>query len=190
MFDDTSIETRIDDDIWMPPAPKRPAIPRADCAHFPYNGTDEQRANLEKLATFLEESPLVIVGDYKFLDDNSFGHNLFNMGLYWMSGECNTVGCALGWGAKAGIGDPKLIDSALYDNAFWPDYAHQTYGVGGRYAFEYTHPTYLWCFAGRWLHVDNTPGGAATRIRYMLEHGVPETFNGQMHGVTPLAYVH
>lgn len=93
----------------------------------------------------------------------------FDMSNYCLSGhsriskpehhDCGTVGCAIGHGPAAGI---PVIDR---DNTwFW--YADRV--------FQCDMDEWDWCFSQDWLFVDNTPQGAAYRIYYMLDHGVPD----------------
>ena len=44
-------------------------------------------------------------------------------------------------------------------------------------------------FASDWYITDDTPTGAAKRIRYYVEHGLPEDWEEQMYGVSPLSYL-
>ena len=72
---------------------------------------------------------------------------------------CGTVACAAGHGPRAGIKPTK-------DDECWGDYIGRVF----------TSSTYrlAWCFASYWRSIDNTPRGAACRIAYMLEYGVPD----------------
>lgn len=45
-----------------------------------------------------------------------------------------------------------------------------------------------WCFSTYWKQIDNTPTGAAERIEWLLNHGLPEDWYEQMTGETPLIY--
>jgi hypothetical protein len=75
---------------------------------------------------------------------------------------CGTVACALGHGPAAGI---------LFDN--------NTHGWTA-YSLNFLPSTVIdewaWLFAAEWSKFDNTPLGAAKRIRTLLESGVPEGF--------------
>ena len=46
----------------------------------------------------------------------------------------------------------------------------------------------LWGFDMKQF-VDNTPQGLAKRSRYLIEHGLPEDWEGQMRGRVPLCYL-
>ena len=45
-----------------------------------------------------------------------------------------------------------------------------------------------WCFSSRWADIDNTPTGAALRIEWLLNHGLPKDWRKQMVGEAPLCY--
>ena len=44
------------------------------------------------------------------------------------------------------------------------------------FGIEENSPEFGWIFDGGWARWDNTPHGAAKRIDYLLEHGVPDEF--------------
>jgi len=120
-------------------------------------------SNLDKLATYLEALP------------ENYAH--FNMGVYltvryysavaaeWVYAqnpqalihECGTVACALGHGPAAGV--PALATSHL--GIEWYDYAILQFVDEESDQFD-------WLFSGSWGDIDNTPHGAAKRIRYLL----------------------
>lgn len=91
--------------------------------------------------------------------------------------ECNTTGCALGWAVT-------LFRPLGYED--WYAYAERIFGVIG--VPGQSEPTYRWLFHYRWEQRDNTPRGAAARIRYLLDHGLPEDWREQMSGESPLCY--
>ena len=47
---------------------------------------------------------------------------------------------------------------------------------------------WLWCFDSVWYVIDNTPTGAAARIRYLINHGLPENWKEQLNGCDPICY--
>lgn len=79
--------------------------------------------------------------------------------------ECGTVACAVGHGPGAGI-------APMADDCTWQRYAARVFGAD-RLMDDIVHG---WCFDGAWTVLDNSPTGAAQRIVYMLQHGVPEDF--------------
>lgn len=129
--------------------------------HIAFTPTDEQRANLLRLAAHL---------------DLGVTNLQFDMAKY--QNECGTVGCAAGHGPSLGIARGRYED--------WPDYASRAFGAHP-WDEEEEH-AYIWLFAGGWASADNTPRGAAGRIRYALAHGVPDNYWGQLMGEAPLSY--
>lgn len=112
--------------------------------------TDEQRDNLRKLADYLDSGKLKA----KF-DMDRFSELRINS-----EQTCGSVGCAIGHGPYVGI-----IKEAEEN---WYEYAERVFGmVPARWA---------WLFSSNWKDVDNTPEGAAARIRYYLEHGMPKNY--------------
>lgn len=106
----------------------------------------------------------------------------FDMGQFcerWhtYNNHCGSVGCAVGHGPFAGI--PKFE----YEN--WWDYCSRQFGVGAN--FEESE-AFDWMFSLYWVGVDNTPKGAAKRIMWFLEKGVPENWREQRSGKKPLCY--
>lgn len=117
------------------------------------------RENLLRLASYLETLP----EDYEH----------FDMGLYACTEEsdeplpseldlteCGTVACAVGHGPAAGIAPEPDED--------WSEYSERVFDL------PFTanpNSEWAWCFDSEWAAVDNTPTGAAKRIRYLLEHG-------------------
>lgn len=140
--------------------------------------------NCERLAAYLESLP----EDYEHFGmaafiypsdpDEVVRYAKKNGGVY----SCGTAACAVGHGPAAGILFPEEGKYWTHTYAaFYPD------GRGGRAQFsreERVVPdwsTYSglfvdtredelwdWCFGPYWSRVDDTPHGAAKRIRYML----------------------
>jgi hypothetical protein len=138
------------------------------------NLTGEQRANLAKLADYLAALP----ADYEQFDMSSFYEDAGSgCGIPLSRGDkpkCGTVACAAGHGIAAGI---PARDTDL---DMWCFYSQRAFCPEGE--------AWDWCFEAEWSDVDNTPAGAAARIRLMLKHGVPENYYAQMHGRAPLSY--
>lgn len=138
--------------------------------------------NLTKLAAYLESMPEEYRG--------------FNMGFWLREAEtkneyrwppvntiftpyearyhCGTVGCAVGHGPMAGI--------RANPGELWDDYSERVFDL------EVFGPEWTWCFDADWSSVDNTPQGAAKRIRYLLEHGLPHDARSQRLGYNPVSY--
>ena len=102
------------------------------------------------------------------------GHRLYGYGV---------VGCALGH-------LPTVDGAPVSDGPFdtWEKYVrrHLTPLIFDRRG----SPTdaFDWCFSTAWVGTNNTPRGAAQRIWWFLENGLPEDWMHQMTGETPLCY--
>lgn len=121
------------------------------------------KENLKKLADYLLSGELKAKFDMRIYDDASIGYHT----------TCGTIGCAAGHGPYAGCG-LKIPYEA------WYEYIIRVFDIG----FDELE----WCFAAKWICVDNTPEGAAKRILYMIEKGVPYDWEKQMGGEVPLCY--
>lgn len=119
--------------------------------------------NLLKLADYLDTLPV----DYEH----------FNMSNYCINSEtgfdpievaeviheCGTIACLAGHGPMAGIApEPTPVP----ESQGWLSYIKENFGVSEE------EDDFL--FSGRWWRVDNTHRGGAARIRYFLEHGIPD----------------
>ena len=108
---------------------------------------------------------------------------LFNIAVYrqgqCITPECDSIGCLIG---HCTILDTKQLPInflGIIDFYVWiNDFAGLMPGT----------PKWHWCFSPLWVDVDNTPTGAAARIRYLVEHGLPENWRMQMHGEEPICY--
>lgn len=126
--------------------------------------------NLVKLAAYLLSLP----EDYQH----------FGMGVYFSKpggalgmtvteqageiNECGAVACAIGHGPSAGI----AAKSELQER-FWGIYCDENLIAEVGFKHEWN-----WCFSDAWEGIDDTAKGAGQRIIYMLDHGVPESFQG------------
>lgn len=120
--------------------------------------------NLMTLANYLETLPAPKFDMKQFAADEH-GDWLSPNQLH----ECDTVCCAAGNGPAAGL---PVIES----DHDWQTYIERVFGI------ELYTREWHWCFSAGWAYVDNTPAGAARRIRHMLEHGVPDNGENQMWG--------
>ena len=125
--------------------------------------SDRQRANLETLAAYHERGGGEERFDMKrFFEVRGPGFDLEvppgEVGLE--HNDCGTVCCALGGGPLAGI--------SAFCGETWSTYCFRAFGIytGG--------PAWQFMFGGEWAERDNTRAGAAARIRYAIEIGVPE----------------
>jgi hypothetical protein len=133
--------------------------------------TDIQRENLGKLASYLEGLP----EDYQHFEMASWtgdadGEAIVNYALH--NGgvpSCGTVACAVGHGPAAGILVPEKMICPAYAAIGLPRRVNW-WSYSALFARD-DSPEFEWLFSGRWSDVDNTPHGAAARIRYVLQHG-------------------
>lgn len=109
----------------------------------------EYRDNLKKLANYLTNGELKAMFDMLRFTDGKQEKE---------ANTCGTVGCAVGHGPFAGI--KKL--------------SHETWHEYSCRCFAPRDEMFTFMFDGNWKYLDNTSTGAANRIMYALEHGVPE----------------
>lgn len=131
--------------------------------------TDEQRSNLTKLAAYLRTLPAEYPDfemDLFTQDGQGYGRHIAH------KPACGTAACAAGHGPWAGI-DPLPGET-------WVAYSHRAFAERGS--------GFSWCFDERWSRIDNSAHGAAARIEWMLEHGIPEDADEQRWGDAPLCY--
>jgi len=130
----------------------------------------KQKENLQKLARYLTRLPKLKHPKADF-DMRAFTPDVgFNVVV-----NCGTVGCAAGHGPYAGV--------RKFKNEHWRKYVRRAFGVPPNpRVFE-------WLFGHEWERTDNTPQGAAARIRWYLKHGVPGDAGAQRWGTEPLCYV-
>lgn len=149
------------------------------------------RGNLLKLAQYLEALPLdydkfEMKTFFEIADDGDIGFveagKIKSAGLI----VCGTVGCAIGHGPSAGIQRLKDED--------WIDYSYRQFvdvgfkRLGDEEEVYEADDIWQWCFAATWTRIDNTPHGAAKRIRWYLDHGLPFDAVQQIHWKTELCY--
>jgi len=150
----------------------------------------DKRANLKKLADYLAALPT----DYAAFEMEDFlqpvsrqivdkmnddfrkaerEYALNNGGV----AQCGAVACAIGHGPTAGI---HALPEHMKGSAIGGDIELRTINW-----FAYADTFFLepradnafeWMFGGGWSNYDNTHQGAAKRIYYFLENGVPDDF--------------
>ena len=134
--------------------------------------TSWQEKSLRKLAAYLMTLP----ADYPdFEMDDYIGRWDGISSSYAHKAECGTAACAVGHGPRAGI-RPKPRE-------WWSNYSERFSG------FEEHSPKWEWMFGSDWSEVDNTVHGAAKRIIYLLEMGLPENAEEQRDGKAKLCYL-
>jgi hypothetical protein len=144
----------------------RPTFKKLSGPHQSWEGTEEQRSNLLKLADFLFQNSKALKETDRF--NMRFWNSKFQSMAEEFKGRfaepsfscdsCDAVACAVGWGPTAGI--------EVKGNETWARYSERALGLE---AFS----SYHWVADCMWGGRDNTPEGAAYRAYYMLEHGVP-----------------
>ena len=98
--------------------------------------------------------------------------------------DCGTVGCALGHAPLTPGLETIPLDFPIHyilgepqgRQLEWDSYALRIFGISPE------SDAGAFIFSSGWTPVDNTPQGAAARIRYLLKHGLPE---GWDHDFTP-----
>jgi len=139
-----------------------------------YNPSTNQRKKLRKLANYLLSLP----EDYDKFDMTHFFYtdyvhlNLNEVGKKTLH-TCGTAACALGHAASI-FRVPK--------ECWWGDLAKSLFGIDG------VSEEWDWCFSGDWADVDNTHYGAAKRILWLLDKGLPDQWSYQLQGEDDLCY--
>ena len=115
----------------------------------------KHKDNLLKLADYLDKLP----DDYEQFDMDEYMQDE-NGHVVWITTQnkpsCGTVACAVGHGPAAGI--------RVYGDGDWADYADRVFGKMCCDDFQYM-------FGSWWSNYDNTPKGAASRIRTFVSLG-------------------
>lgn len=146
---------------------------------------EEKRANLLKLADALDNMP---PPDVRF-DMSNYAEPGLN------AATCGAVGCAIG--VASIVIAPREQVLARYFVASLPEsennprshfepwwaYAERVLGHDPSYS-----NAGVWMFDASWRYRDNTPKGAAARIRWYVFNGLPENWREQINGRAPLCY--
>lgn len=117
----------------------------------------KHKENLLRLADYLETLP----DDYDQFDMSEYMAEVDGKTLDPCERSkpvCGTVACAVGHGPAAGI--------RLYGDLDWADYADRVFGVFKEDIFGWDY-----MFSSTWSETDNTPKGAAARIRTYVALG-------------------
>lgn len=88
--------------------------------------------------------------------------------------KCGTAACAVGWMPRAGFKPKKNED--------WYEYSKRITGLDWRDKYS------VWCFSSQWAYTDKTTKGAAERIEWLLDNGLPENWRSQLYGASQLLY--
>jgi hypothetical protein len=125
------------------------------------------RENLQRMADHIRTVPQELFDMRRFRSGKKDTH------------ECTSVGCIIG---ICTILDPEPLPML---NSITIDFNGWTKKITGMSVI--TNEWY-WCFSMYWVDTDNTPTGAADRIEWLLNHGLPEDWEDQMCGDAPLCY--
>lgn len=91
--------------------------------------------------------------------------------------ECKSVGCVIGHCVHLA---PELITRGKFGSIDFSDWSS---------LFTDTNLDESdWCFSSGWVNTDNTPSGAADRIEWLINNGLPENWKDQIWGDAPLCY--
>jgi hypothetical protein len=126
------------------------------------------RENLQRMADYIRTVP----------------QESFNMKVYRDGSKryhkCNSVGCVIGH--CTALDDIDNIPTLWNDEINFHKWSENYTGlIAGK-------SEWIWCFDAYWIHIDNTPTGAADRIEWLLKHGLPKDWLRQMNGENPLIY--
>lgn len=119
-------------------------------------------ANLLQLATFLDTVPKHKFDMWTF---RTKGSSDLSLAKVRDDHVCGTAGCAVGYGPQAGF-------PILRTDLDWLSYSERVFGV------EWEGDDWDFLFGAEWKDIDNTPTGAAKRIRFYIKNGLPESWEG------------
>ena len=124
-------------------------------------------ANLIRMADYIETVPQDKFDMYTY----RYGNKL--------KPECDSVGCVVGHFTILEDGNLPRLGSNLINFSKWVNkfIGTDSIRVG------------LYLFGSDWQDTDNTPTGAAKRIRYYVANGLPENWREQLWGEAPLSYL-
>lgn len=130
--------------------------------------SQEHEDNLRKLAAYLLAGELKV--EFNMRDFTDRARKFLPQKE---ATECGSIGCAVGHGPFAGI--PKTKEET------WFEYSYPVFGLFNDNYWE-------WCFSDEWEEKDNSPAGAAKRMLFLLEKGLPKDSNLKMSGTIDLKY--
>ena len=146
---------------------------RFDCQHFRPLIKPHHRANLRRLADYVDQQSKnntlpCEFGMSSFACLFSDGERFFYEPMDFAverEVNCRTVACFAGFGPLAGI-MPNYYEP-------WTDYVYRVFGLMFESDDVAISRGWLWIFLAEWAYYDNSAAGAVWRTRYLLEHGVP-----------------
>lgn len=93
--------------------------------------------------------------------------------------ECGSIGCVLGYCTTLDMAGFMACADAEDPYGTWSE---KFTGLDG------SSQEWMYMFASYWYWTDNTPQGAAARIRYVVKNGIPVDWYAQMMYGIPLSY--
>lgn len=141
--------------------------------------TKQAQQNLQDLADYLKAYAAKRSSEEVNEPTAAFGMGrFFNDELDKTAHQCGTSACAVGHYAimrEFECTEVSVIDKNLCELS-WHKFSEEHIGVASH---NEQAPIWDWLFSGRWQVYDDTPLGAAARIEYFLENGVPDEFTRQ-----------
>ena len=119
---------------------------------------------------------------------NNVKQDNFHMGRYrgdddFSNPVCGSVGCTVGTCSVLDANNVITNFTNPDGEIEFLDWSEDFTGLlGGEEEWD-------WCFASDWKTTDNTPIGAALRIEWLLNHGLPENCKNQMYDDDELCYM-
>jgi len=98
---------------------------------------------------------------------------------------CGSVGCTVG---TCSVLDVENVIENFTDSDGVIDFLDWSVDFTGLLGVEY-ECEWEWCFGSTWATTDNTPTGAALRIEWLLNNGLPVYWKNQMYGHEKLCYM-
>lgn len=133
-----------------------------------------KKKNLLKLANYLENNVTQEMFDMKLYRMDSKGNSV----IYTSKAECGTVGCALGYGPFV-IGletkEEDFIRGSNYHYLAFYYYCKRVFNLDS----DINSERWEFLFGSDWVNHDNTPLGAAARIRYLVEGNSLKGFDSE-----------
>ena len=96
---------------------------------------------------------------------------------------CGSVGCTVG---TCTVLDVENVMNNFIKSNGKIDFGAWSEDFTGMY---WTEAEWGWCFHSKWKTTDNTPTGAALRIEWLLNHGLPENWESQIFRKEELCYM-
>lgn len=125
------------------------------------------KENLLKMADYIETIP----------------QEMFNMLEYRfgtkITPECNSVGCIIG---HCTVLDNEPLPRCRNGVIGFDEWSERFTGL------DSWSDEWFFLFGNDWVNADNTPTGAAKRIRYFVENGLPNNWEEIIEGEDPLPY--